>query len=193
MRISTAIFNRLLIKNRNVFMGNRSTETSTEDGKNKQDKIKSTDVKPNQAELDKIKSLEQEMSTLNNKYLSSLAESENARKRFSKQMEDVKKYSIRSFIKELLPVIDSLDMAKQSASNDGISMIYNQFFQILTKNGITKQSVKVGDIFNPNYHEALYQKPITKYDKSNTICSVEKIGYNFKEMVLRASGVGVYK
>lgn len=105
------------------------------------------------------------------KYKRSLADSENLRKRLTKQIEDAKVFGIQSFCKDLLEVADILGHATSAvpkgevnASNphlknlfEGLTMTKDSLLQVFKRHGLEVVN-PINEKFNPNLHEALFQK-----------------------------------
>lgn len=139
------------------------------------------------------------------KYMRSLAETENVRNRMKKQVDDAKLYGIQGFCKDLLEVADILKTAtlsvpqEQLSSNaplkdlfDGLSMTQAQLQKVFGKHGLVQIAPAEGDKFDPNIHEALFQVP-TSDKEEETIAVVQKIGYKLHDRTLRPALVGVFK
>lgn len=149
--------------------------------------------------------LTQKNKDLDDKYKRSLADSENMRKRLSKQIEDAKIFGIQSFCKELLDVGDILSAATDavpkeeiSAKNphlkalyEGLTMTKATLHQVFKRNGLEAVN-PLNEKFNPNFHEALFQQDVPNKE-SNTVVVVSKIGYKLHERVIRPALVGVSK
>ncbi|CRL02274.1 CLUMA_CG015077, isoform A [Clunio marinus] len=142
---------------------------------------------------------------LDDKYKRSLADSDNMRKRLTKQIDDAKIFGIQSFCKDLLEVSDILGHATEAvpkeeindknphlkALYEGLTMTKAQLNAVFKRNGL-EQINPIGEKFNPNYHEALFQQEVPNKD-SNTVVVVSKIGYKLHERVIRPALVGVSK
>lgn len=100
-----------------------------------------------------------------------MAESENLRKRLTKQIDDAKIFGIQSFCKDLLEVADILGHATQAVPKDqvsdsnphlknlyeGLTMTKDSLLQVFKRHGLEAIN-PMNEKFNPNFHEALYQK-----------------------------------
>lgn len=103
-----------------------------------------------------------------------MADSENLRKRLTKQIDDAKIFGIQSFCKDLLEVADILGHATQAVPKDqvsdknphlknlyeGLTMTKDSLLQVFKRHGLEAIN-PMNEKFNPNFHEALYQKVIT--------------------------------
>lgn len=107
---------------------------------------------------------------IQDKYKRSLADGENLRQRLTKQIQDAKVFGIQSFCKDLLEVADTLGHAtkavpqKQLDSSphlknlfDGLVMTKNSMEQVFKRHGL-EPIEPLNTKFDPNYHEALFQK-----------------------------------
>lgn len=142
---------------------------------------------------------------LQDKYKRSLADSENMRKRLTKQIDDAKIFGIQSFCKDLLEVSDILNAATEAVPKEeisdknphlkslyeGLTMTKNQLHQVFKRNGLEKVD-PLNEKFNPNYHEALFQQEIPNKE-AGTVVVVSKIGYKLHDRCIRAALVGVSK
>ena len=131
------------------------------------------------------------------KYRRAIAESENMRKRLTKQIEDGKIFGIQSFSKDLLEVADVLDKAVsvegQSAQDlhKGLEMTKAQLHQVFKRHGLEKINPKEGEEkFDPNMHDALFQIPVPDKDP-NIVMVVQKVGYSLQSRTIRPASVGV--
>lgn len=138
-----------------------------------------------------------------------LAETENLRKRMIKQVDDAKLFGIQGFCKDLLEVSDILSTAINSVPKEelkdsnphllnlfqGLNMTDSQLVKVFNKHGLESISPKLGDKFDPNYHEALFQVPVQSRETQipDTVAVVQKIGYKLHSRTLRPALVGVFK
>ena len=131
-----------------------------------------------------------------------LAETENVRHRMEKKVEDVRMFGIQGFAKDLLEIADILEKAigsvktediKESDNeqfkslHEGLVMTDAQLQKIFKKNGLEKID-PMGQKFDPNFHEALYQ---VKGDKPGCVVDVTQIGYMLHGRTIRSAKVGV--
>lgn len=143
-----------------------------------------------------------EAADFKDKYVRSLAENENVRRRAKKQLEDSKLYAIQSFCKDLLEVADILEKATESVPKeelsksshlkslfDGLTMTETQLQKVFKSHGLEKVH-PLNEKFDPNFHEALFQLP---GEISGTVAVVQKTGYRLHGRPLRAALVGVVK
>ena len=169
---------------------------------NEQDKKQeSTEVK------DSLKnpSIEEKLKETEDKLLRSLAEIENQRRRFEKEIKDAFEFGSFNFAKESLAILDNLERAKIAIKNDeilksnkdlnkfleNISIVEKDLISIFEKNRIIKLKTK-GKKFDPNLHQAMTE---IEDDQSEAGTIVQEIqsGYMLGERLLRPALVGIAK
>ena len=167
---------------------------------NEQDKKQeSTEVK------DSLKnpSIEEKLKETEDKLLRSLAEIENQRRRFEKEIKDAFEFGSFNFAKESLAILDNLERAKIAIKNDeilksnkdlnkfleNISIVEKDLISIFEKNRIIKLKTK-GKKFDPNLHQAMTE---IEDDQSEAGTIVQEIqsGYMLGERLLRPALVGI--
>ena len=150
-------------------------------------------------------SLEKKLKETEDKLLRSLAEIENQRRRFEKEIKDAFEFGSFNFAKESLAILDNLARAKNAIKTDevlktnkdldkfleNISIIEKDLISIFEKNGIKKIDVN-GKKFDPNFHQAMAE---IEDDNSEIGTIVQEIqpGYMLSERLLRPALVGVAK
>lgn len=145
-----------------------------------------------------VESIQAELADTKDKYLRLYAEFENYKRKVQKDREELIKYSNESLIYELLPTLDSLEMAlkhsdeKQSESLvKGVENTLREMLRILEKFGLAAIEA-LGKPFDPAYHHAMSQ--VERDDiESNMVVEEFRKGYLFNEKVLRPSLVAVSK
>jgi molecular chaperone GrpE len=133
---------------------------------------------------------------LNNKYLRLYAEFDNYKKRVNKDKEELARYGNESLIYELLPVIDSLELALKHATGEaqtgvvqGVEMTLKELQRTLEKFGVAKIDA-TGKEFDPSIHHAMTQ--IAREDLEEKMIAEElRPGYLYRDKVLRPSLVAV--
>jgi len=134
------------------------------------------------------------------KYKELLATTENLRKKAIKDKQEIIKYRASSFIQEMLPGLDMLEASINAKNTSkevqnwltGFKMIMTEFKNTLAREGVTEIPVKVGDVFDPDYHMAI-EKIAHKKISSGKIVQVNLKGYLLHGRLLRASTVVVAK
>ena len=173
------------------------------DNKFKEEQVK-TSKKENKEET-KEKSLEEKLKDTEEKLLRSLAEIENQRRRFEKDIKDAFEFGSFNFAKENLAILDNLQRAKEAIRNDeklkenkdlerfleNISILEKDLITIFKKNNIKKIDTDEKK-FDPNFHQAMSEIEDDKVD-SGTILQEIQAGYMLGERLLRPALVSVAK
>ena len=131
---------------------------------------------------------------LNDRYLRTLADFENFRKRTDREKEDFRKYALANTLRELLPVLDNVDRALDHAEegddfHKGVLLIYKQLWDVLQKAGV-KTIDDTGVKFDPNIHEAVMREENPDVP-SQTVTAVLQKGYWLHDRLLRPALVKV--
>ena len=143
----------------------------------------------------KLQELENNLKDANDKFLRTLAEYDNYRKRSVREKEQAYADSKASVLSEILPVLDNFERAagnRDAALEDyqkGIDMIFKQFQDILTKLGVESFGEK-GDAFDPNLHSAVMHTE-EEGEPENAISEVFSKGYKLGDKILRPAVVKV--
>ena len=149
--------------------------------------------------------VEQKLKETEDKLLRSLAEIENQRRRFEKEIKDAFEFGSFNFAKESLAILDNLERAKNAIKNDAvlksnkdldkfldnISIIEKDLISIFEKNRITKVEAK-GKKFDPNLHQAMAEIENDKQEAGTIVQEIQS-GYMLSERLLRPALVGVAK
>tara|TARA_B110000467_G_scaffold81586_1_gene73610 strand:+ start:157 stop:840 length:684 start_codon:yes stop_codon:yes gene_type:complete len=128
-----------------------------------------------------------------------VAEADNLRKRLAKEKQDAVRYANESLIEQLLPTMDSFEMAMsavQKADNNtidslktGIEMVYTQLKRTLEEVGLVEIDA-TAQAFDPSQHEAVSRKKTDEADEGTVIEQTRK-GYRLRDRLLRAASVVV--
>lgn len=147
-----------------------------------------------------FESLKKELAECKDKYLRTLAESENARKRLQKEKQELIQYALQGAIVDFLNPIDHMENAlnfTQQMSDEvkhwaiGFQMILNQFKDVLSSNGVMPY-VSEGRPFDPHFHEAVENIATTDFPPGIVIEESLK-GYKMGDKVIRPARVKVSK
>ena len=133
------------------------------------------------------------------KYLRTMADMENLRKRTQRDKEELAKFANENILREILPVIDNLERAvehaEQAESNDGlfegVEMTLTQFSQLLNKFGVEPVDA-IGQPFDPAYHQAMGQMESAEHPINTVVQQMQK-GYQLNERLLRPAFVMLAK
>ena len=126
------------------------------------------------------------------------AEFENYKKRTSRELEEFRKFANQSLIKELLSVVDNLELAMNSTNGhetidqgllQGLEMTHKEILKVFEKFNV-KPIVAIGEVFDPTFHEAVMQEETDDYEANTVINELQK-GYMIHTRLLRPSMVVV--
>ena len=129
-----------------------------------------------------------------NRYMRTLADFENFRKRSEREKGEYFKYALSNVFKDLLPVLDNFDRALDHAEegdefHKGVLLIYKQLFDLLTKSGL-KSIEEPGVVFDPNVHEAVIREEDSSVP-NQTVTAILQKGYFLHDRLLRPALVKV--
>lgn len=159
------------------------------------------ETEPISAEVEENENLLQELEESKDKFLRLHAEFDNYRKRTQREKEDLHKYSVGDVLEKLLPVLDNFERAIDSVKSEGeevqkqlsgVEMIFRQLTDVLQKEGLEPIEA-LGQIFDPNLHEAMLQVPLAGGQKDGEVVVQLRRGYSFKGRVIRPTLVQVAK
>ncbi len=131
---------------------------------------------------------------LKNRYLRTLADFENFRKRSEREKQDYFRYALADAFRDLLPVIDNFDRALEHAEEGdefhrGVALIYKQMFDVLQRYGL-KTIDQAGVRFDPNIHEAVVREENPDVP-GHTVVQILQKGYFLNDRLLRPALVKV--
>lgn len=137
------------------------------------------------------------------RYARLMAEFQNFKKRSAKEKQDIHSYANEKIIKDLLDVLDNFERAislmnngnddiksdENDAMQEGISLIFNQLLEVLTKAGL-EEIEALGQEFDPKFHHAVLNEPSDEF-KSGEVSKVLQKGYKLNDRVIRPAMVVV--
>ncbi|PKL45335.1 MAG: nucleotide exchange factor GrpE [Candidatus Riflebacteria bacterium HGW-Riflebacteria-2] len=146
---------------------------------------------------DSEKKLAKELEDMKQRYFRALADYQNLQRRTAKEVLEARGRGVEDFLKNLLPVLDTLDKAMEQIGKsnidkkiiDGLEMFSIQFSDMLAKEGL-KDISPLGQKFDPHFHEAMCKRTLEDQD-DETVLNVFVKGYMFKERVLRTAQVEI--
>ncbi len=142
---------------------------------------------------------DEELRTLNDKYLRLAAEFDNYKRRVQRDQSDTIRFANERLLKDLLPTLDNLERALQAGHEqaliegllEGVDLTYKQFLDTLQKMGI-KQVTSVGEGFDPAKHQAVGQVESFAVPENVIVDEYQK-GYFLHDRILRPAMVTVAK
>ena len=154
-------------------------------------------------ETSEVEALQAQVQEFQEQMLRSQAEMQNVRRRAEIDVEKAHKFALEKFVKELLPVADSLEKAVESteghdesgelvaAIREGVEMTLSLFMSSLKKFNV-EQINPVGAPFDPQHHEAMSMVPAPDAEPNSVVAVVQK-GYLLNGRVVRPAMVVVAK
>jgi molecular chaperone GrpE len=135
-----------------------------------------------------------EKADLQDRLRRSLADFDNARKRFEQQRSDFVQFAASDLVKSLLPVLDDFERALKVETTDqnyakGVELIYQRFFDTLKRMGLEPFD-SAGKPFDPNLHQAVDRVQSEDHDDQTVLAEFQR-GYNFKGKLFRPAMVKV--
>ncbi|MBS8230511.1 nucleotide exchange factor GrpE [Marinobacter salarius] len=150
-----------------------------------------------------VEALKAQAQEFQEQMLRSQAEMQNVRRRAEIDVEKAHKFALEKFVKELLPVADSLEKAVESTEGheesgelvasirEGVEMTLNLFMNSLKKFNV-EQLNPVGEPFDPQQHEAMSMVPAPDAEPNSVVAVVQK-GYTLNDRLVRPAMVVVAK
>lgn len=150
-----------------------------------------------EALFQEIESLKQQVVESLDKAMRAQAEMDNLRKRTAREIENAHKYGLDRFLKELLPVIDSMELGISVSDNagdvaslrEGMDLTLKIFLDVLNKSGVEVIDPQ-GEKFNPELHEAVSVQA-AESGQSGTVTAVMQKGYSLNGRLVRPAMVVV--
>ncbi|THD76859.1 nucleotide exchange factor GrpE [Thalassobius vesicularis] len=156
-----------------------------------------SEISDDDAELDALRA---ERDEFKDKFMRALADAENARKRADKQRREAEQYGGSKLARDVLPVYDNMKRALDAVTDEhraqfaavleGVELTMRELLNVFKKHGIELISPAVGDKFDPQVHEAMFEAPVPG-TKAGDIIQVSGEGFMLGERLLRPAQVGV--
>lgn len=158
------------------------------------------DIAAGGAEDPRIAELEAERDQLKERLMRAAADVQNARKRAERDRKDAEAYGGTKLARDLLPVYDNLDQALTLATDElrekepgffnGVDLTRNELIKAFEKHKVQRISVEIGDKFDPNEHQAMFEAPMPGA-APGTVIQVMQAGFTIADRLLRPAMVGV--
>jgi molecular chaperone GrpE len=152
------------------------------------------------ADPDELELLRAERDEMRDRFMRALADAENARKRGDRDRREAEQYGGTKLSRDLLPVYDNLRRALDSVTEEsrsqaaalieGVELTLRELTNVMTKHGVKPISPAVGDAFDPQLHQAMFEAPLPG-TKAGQIIQVMAEGFLLHDRLLRPAQVGV--
>ena len=156
-----------------------------------------SEISGTDAELDALRA---ERDELKDRFMRALADAENARKRSDKDRREAENYGGSKLARDMLPVFDNMKRAVESATEEqrevsaalieGVELTMRELQNVFAKHGIQIIAPQVGDRFDPQLHQAMFEAPVPG-TKAGDIIQVAADGFMLHDRLLRPAQVGV--
>lgn len=157
-----------------------------------------------EAEIDEealaIEELRAERDQYKDRFTRALADAENARKRSDKDRREAENYGGSKLARDMLPVYDNMKRALEAATEEqravsgplleGVELTMRELLNVFKKHGIEVIAPEVGDKFDPQHHQAMFEAPVPG-TKAGDIIQVAAEGFMLHDRLLRPAQVGV--
>ncbi|MDP5086722.1 MAG: nucleotide exchange factor GrpE [Yoonia sp.] len=150
--------------------------------------------------FDEIEALRAERDEFRDKFMRALADAENTRKRADRDRREAENYGGSKLARDMLPVYDNLRRALLSADEaekeqnkallEGVELTMRELISVFKKHGIDPIVPEVGDRFDPQLHQAMFEAPLPG-TKAGDIIQVAAEGFMLHDRLLRPAQVGV--
>ncbi|MCT8331303.1 nucleotide exchange factor GrpE [Acidimangrovimonas sediminis] len=155
------------------------------------------DAEPAEAEIEALRA---ERDDFRDRFMRALADAENARKRGERDRREAEQYGGSKLARDLLPVYDNLKRALDAAGDEqraaaqalieGVELTLRELVNVLTRHGVQPVTPAVGDTFDPQIHQAMFEAPVPG-TRAGDIIQVMTEGFLLHERLLRPAQVGV--
>ncbi|MCJ8140798.1 nucleotide exchange factor GrpE [Falsirhodobacter halotolerans] len=149
---------------------------------------------------DELEALRAERDDMRDRWMRALADAENARKRADRDRREAENYGGTRLARDLLPVHDNLRRALEAATDEqraaasglleGVELTMRELLNVMDKHGVKAIAPQIGDTFDPQNHEAMFEAPVPG-TKAGQIIQVMTEGFMIHDRLLRPAQVGV--
>lgn len=151
-------------------------------------------------EVDELEKLRAERDEFKDRFIRAVADAENSRKRADRDRREAENYGGSKLARDMLPIFDNMKRAidaiaedqreAQAALIEGIELTMRELVSVFKKHGIVIIAPEVGDAFDPQEHEAMFEAPVPG-TKAGDIIQVMNVGFMIHDRLLRPAQVGV--
>jgi molecular chaperone GrpE len=162
------------------------------------------EVQPESISVEELQDLKVQAAKANenwDKYLRSVADFDNYRKRNAREKEELARFTTERVVAALLPTLDNLERAidaaqthgaENSALLQGLTQVHSQFRKTLMEFGLQEVIAGAGEPFDPNLHEAISQVESVDHEEGHVVEQFQR-GYKLADRLLRPARVVVSK
>lgn len=149
---------------------------------------------------DALDQLRAERDDMRDRFMRALADAENARKRGERDRREAEQFGGSKLARDMLPVYDNLKRALDAANEEtraqaaalieGLELTLRELVKVLNKHGVSEINPAIGDQFDPQLHQAMFEAPLPG-TKAGQIIQVMGEGFLLHDRLLRPAQVGV--
>ena len=153
-----------------------------------------------EVEFDELEAVRAERDEFKDRFMRALADAENSRKRADRDRREAENYGGSKLSRDMLPVYDNLvraveamggdDEGASDALREGVELTLKELLNVFKKHGIEPILPEVGDKFDPQEHQAMFEAPVPG-TKAGDIIQVSATGFMLHDRLLRPAQVGV--
>ncbi len=151
-------------------------------------------------EVDELEQMCAERDEFKDRFMRALADAENSRKRSDRDRREAEQYGGSKLARDMLPVYDNMKRALESATDEqraasaalieGVELTMRELLNVFSKHGMTIIAPEIGERFDPNIHESMFEAPLPD-TKAGDIIQVSAEGFMLHDRLLRPAQVGV--
>ena len=149
---------------------------------------------------DELDMLRAERDDMRDRFMRALADAENSRKRSERDRREAEQYGGTKLARDMLSVYDNLKRALDAANDEtraqaaalieGLELTLRELTNVLAKHGVVEINPALGDVFDPQLHQAMFEAPVGG-TKAGQIIQVLTVGFLLHDRLLRPAQVGV--
>ncbi|MDU8942545.1 nucleotide exchange factor GrpE [Ovoidimarina sediminis] len=150
--------------------------------------------------VDEVEMLQGQLDEMRDRFMRALADAENMRKRSERDRREAEQYGGSKLARDMLPVYDNLYRALEAVRDEekepnkalleGVELTMRELLNVFKKHGIDTVQPEIGDTFDPQMHQAMFEAPVPG-TKAGEIIQVMATGFVLHERLLRPAQVGV--
>jgi len=171
------------------------SETAEPEAETVETEVEPEAVEAPEPELTELEKAQAEAADMKSRYLRSVADLENYRKRIAREKQEIIRSAGASVVESLLPVLDNMKLGLQAAENHpeakdvtiGFKMVDDQLKRSLADQGL-EELIPDGQPFDPNLHESIAHQPSEELAEDIVIQTV-RAGYRLNDRLIRAASV----
>ncbi|MGB3688714.1 MAG: nucleotide exchange factor GrpE [Jannaschia helgolandensis] len=143
-----------------------------------------------------VEAIVAERDEIHDRLMRALAEAENVRKRAARDKVEAEQYGSSRLARDMLPIYDNLRRALDAAGEaedgviEGVKLTLKEVLNVFNKHGVTLIAPEVGDKFDPQIHQAMFEAPLPG-TKAGEIIQIAAEGFMLHDRLLRPAQVGV--